>query len=98
MNSVWQEIVAWGGIKEMNDNFIISSCEGIIEEIFINSHSQIYEWEKLFLIRKKDGEHETIMVGFGGKVSSIEVEKGDKVIKGMVLALVKEELLASGNE
>lgn len=82
----------------MNDNFIISSCDGIIEEIFINNHSPIYEREKLFVIRKMDGALETITVGFGGKVSSIEVEKGNQVIKGMVLALVKEELLASGNE
>jgi len=82
----------------MNDNLIVSSCDGVIEIIFIDHHSRINEWEKLFAIRKKDGELETITVGFGGKVSSIEVEKGDQVIKGMVLAQVKEELFASGSE
>ncbi len=64
----------------------------------IDPNSCIYEWERLFTIRKTDGELETIRVGFGGRVSSLEVEKGDQVIKGMVLALIKEELLASGSD
>lgn len=69
-----------------------------MEEVLIDPNSFIYEWEKLFTIRKTNGELETIRVGFGGRVSSLEVETGDQVIKGMVLALIKEELLASGTD
>lgn len=69
-----------------------------MEEVLIDPNSFIYEWEKLFTIRKTNGELETICVGFGGRVSSLEVETGDQVIKGMVLALIKEELLASGTD
>ena len=35
---------------------IYSSYEGKVEEIFINESSCIYEWEKLLMIRKNDGE------------------------------------------
>lgn len=66
-----------------------------MEEVLIDPNTCIYEWEKLFIIRKINGELETIRVGFGGRVSSLEVEAGDQVIKGMVLALIKEEVLAS---
>lgn len=35
---------------------IYSSYEGKVEEIFINESSYVYEWEKLLMIRKNDGE------------------------------------------
>ncbi|MBU8879989.1 hypothetical protein BGM26_13470 [Bacillus sp. FJAT-29790] len=82
----------------MNHEFIISSCYGIIEDISIDIHSRIYEWEKLFTIRTVHGSLETVSVGFSGKVHSLEVQKGDRVIPGMVLAFIKEDLIVSGSD
>ena len=45
---------------------IYSSCKGKVEEIFINESSYVYEWEKLMMIRKHDGELEKIGVGSVG--------------------------------
>lgn len=35
---------------------ICSSHEGKVEEIFVNESSYVYEWEKLMMIRKNNGE------------------------------------------
>ncbi len=37
---------------------ICSSYEGKVEEIFVNESSYVYEWEKLMMIRKNNGELE----------------------------------------
>ncbi|MGM0923971.1 MAG: hypothetical protein ACQEWW_22645 [Bacillota bacterium] len=78
--------------------FIISSCYGTVEEVSINNQSRIYEWENLFTIKTIHGERETIRVGISGEVHSLEVQIGDKVIPGMVLAFVKEDAVASGSD
>jgi len=80
----------------VNHEFIVSLYDGIVEEVSIAIHSRIYEWEKLFKIRTVNGNLETIRVGISGKVQSLEVQKGDRVIPGMVLAYIKEDLIASG--
>ena len=82
----------------MNPEFVISSYYGIIEEVSINIHSRIYEWDPLFKIKTESGKIETIRVGISGKVHSLEVQKGDRVIPGMVLAFIKEDLIASGSD
>ena len=40
-----------------------SSYEGKVEEIFINESSYVYEWEKLLMIRKNDGELKKLQSG-----------------------------------
>ena len=82
----------------MNQEFVISSYYGTIEEISIDIHSRIYEWDPLFKIKTENGNIETIRMGISGKVLSLEVQKGDRVIPGMVLAFVKEDLIASGSD
>jgi acetyl/propionyl-CoA carboxylase alpha subunit len=77
---------------------ITSPCYGVIKNISIEKHSRIYEWEPLFLIQTRSGEIETIKVGLSGKVQSLEVQKGDKVIPGMVLAYVKEDTMVTGSD
>lgn len=82
----------------MNPEFVISTCYGTIEEVAIDIHSRIYEWDPLFIIRTESGMIETIRVGISGKIQSLEVQKGDRVIPGMVLAFIKEDLIASGSD
>ncbi len=82
----------------VNHEYIISSCYGTVEEISIDIESRIYEWEQLFQIKTVNGNMETIRVGISGKVQSLEVQKGDRVIPGMVLAYIKEDLIASGSD
>ncbi|KKI89812.1 hypothetical protein WQ54_24100 [Bacillus sp. SA1-12] len=81
-----------------NNEFITSSCYGIVEEVSIDDDSRIYEWENLFTIKTGDGKLETIRVGLSGKVLSLEVQKGDRVIPGMVLAYIQEDLIGSGSD
>lgn len=82
----------------MNGEPIISPCFGTVEEILIDSTSRIYEWEKLFKIRAADGKLNTVSIGLSGEMHSVEVEIGDNVIPGMVLAVVKEDLIATGSD
>lgn len=82
----------------MNHEFIMSSCDGVVVGISIEPLSRIYEWEKLFTIKKDDGEIETIRVGISGKVESLEVQVGDRVVPGMVLAFIKEDFFATATE
>lgn len=82
----------------MNKEPIVSTCMGTVEEVLINPTCRIYEWEHLFKIRAADGELEIVSMGLSGEIHSIEVERGDKVIPGMVLAVVKEDLIATGSD
>ena len=80
-----------GDYNMISHEFIMSSCYGIIEDILIQIHSQICEGEPLFKIRNREGNIETVRVELSGKIHSLEVQKGDRVIPGMVLAFVKED-------
>ncbi len=82
----------------LNPEFVISSYYGTIEEVSIDIHSRIDEWEPLFKIKTENGNIETIRVGISGKIQSLEVQKGDRVIPGMVLAFIKEDLIASASD
>lgn len=42
---------------------IYSPCYGKVKNILENESSHIYEWEKLFLIREKNGSVKEIRVG-----------------------------------
>ncbi|MGI8387155.1 hypothetical protein [Robertmurraya sp. P23] len=80
----------------MNHEFVVSTVSGKVEEVAIEVHSRIYEWEKLFTIRTENGHLETVSVGLSGEVISIEVNTGDCIIPGMVLAFIKDDLIPTG--
>jgi pyruvate carboxylase len=77
---------------------VMSSCYGIIQEVPIENHKRIYEWETLFKIKTDKGNIETVSIGVSGEIHSLEVQKGDKVFPGMVLAFIKADLIASGSD
>ncbi|MCM3603493.1 hypothetical protein M3175_22630 [Robertmurraya korlensis] len=82
----------------MNHDFVVSAVSGKVEEVAIEVHSRIYEWEKLFTIRMENGHLETVSVGLSGEVVSIEVKTGDCIIPGMVLAFIKDDLIPTGSD
>ncbi|MEK4710377.1 hypothetical protein [Bacillus sp. FSL R10-2780] len=77
---------------------IYSSCTGIVEEICINESSYVYEWEKLMMIRKNDGEIEKIAVGISGNIRLVNVEVGQKIDADTLLVKLEDDLLITGCE
>ncbi|CAG9611603.1 hypothetical protein BACCIP111899_00775 [Bacillus rhizoplanae] len=77
---------------------VTSPCYGTVEKVSIDKDSRIYEWEPLFAIKDMNGQLEVIKMGCSGEVQSLEVEAGDKVIPGMVLAYIQEDILMSGSD
>ncbi|WP_042354249.1 hypothetical protein [Bacillus rubiinfantis] len=77
---------------------LLSPCFGKVESITFADAERIYEWEPLFTIRREDGSMEVVQAALSGKIESIEVQLGDIVIPGMVLAYVKEDLFVTGSD
>ena len=77
---------------------IYSSCTGIVEEIFINESSYVYEWEKLMMIRKNNGELEKIGVGISGNIRLVNVEVGQNIDADTLLVKIEDDLLITGCE
>lgn len=77
---------------------LLSPCYGKIVTIPIKDADRIYEWEPLFTIRREDGSYEIVQTSLSGRIESIEVQEGDTVIPGMVLAYVKEDLFVTGSD
>ncbi|KZD36626.1 MULTISPECIES: hypothetical protein [Bacillus cereus group] len=77
---------------------IYSSCKGKVEEICINESSYVYEWEKLMMIRKNDGEIEKIAVGISGNIRLVNVEVGQNIDADTLLVKLEDDLLITGCE
>ncbi|WML40979.1 hypothetical protein RCG19_04775 [Neobacillus sp. OS1-2] len=77
---------------------VLSPCYGQVERISVKSESRFYEWESLFAIKTLDGKLEQIQTNVSGEVESLEVQEGDDVIPGMVLAYIKEDLFVTGSD
>ncbi|MGJ7922296.1 hypothetical protein [Neobacillus sp. LXY-4] len=82
----------------MEFGVVLSPCYGRIEKVAINRESRIYEWETLFQIKGINGRVQPIQTGMSGEVQSLEVKEGDRVIPGMVLAYIKEDLFVTGSD
>lgn len=77
---------------------VISPCYGTVEKVSIKNENRIYEWEPLFQIKTEDGKVEMIQTGLSGEIESLEVQEGDNVIPGMVLAFIKEDAFVTGSD
>lgn len=77
---------------------VLSPVYGKVEKVSIKSKSRIYEWETLFLIKTEEGKVEMIQTSVSGEIESLEVQEGDNVIPGMVLAYIKEDLFVTGSD
>lgn len=85
-------------LEGMDFDVVLSPVYGKIEKVSIKRESRIYEWEPLFTIKTAEGIVETIQTGISGEIHSLEVQEGDQVIPGMVLAYVKEDLFVTGSD
>ncbi|AAS39557.1 conserved hypothetical protein [Bacillus cereus ATCC 10987] len=77
---------------------ICSSYEGKVEEIFVNESSYVYEWEKLMMIRKNNGELEKVAVGISGNIRLVNVVVGQQIHTGTLLVRLEDDLLITGCE
>ncbi|MFF3024197.1 hypothetical protein ACFVRR_16345 [Gottfriedia sp. NPDC057948] len=77
---------------------IVSDYHGTVEGTAIQKDSRIYEWEPLFFIKTTDGFTKVIHQGISGEIVSLEVSIGDKIVPGMVLAYVKEDLFVTASD
>lgn len=77
---------------------IYSSYEGKVEEIFVNESSYVYEWEKLMMIRKTNGELEKVSVGISGNIRLVNVVVGQQINTDTLLVKLEDDLLITGCE
>ena len=77
---------------------VYSSYEVKIEEIFVNESSYVYEWEKLMMVRKNNGELEKVAVGISGNIRLVNVEVGQKINTDTLLVKLEDDLLITGCE
>ncbi|MGX5678333.1 hypothetical protein [Bacillus toyonensis] len=77
---------------------VYSSYEGKVEEIFVNESSYVYEWEKLMMVRKNNGELEKVAVGISGNIRLVNVEVGQKINTDTLLVKLEDDLLITGCE
>ncbi|EKN69372.1 hypothetical protein BABA_09941 [Neobacillus bataviensis LMG 21833] len=76
---------------------VLSPCYGKVERISVKRESRFCELESLFVLKTRDGKQEFIQSSVSGEVESLEVQEGDDVIPGMVLAYVKEDMFITGS-
>ncbi len=69
-----------------------------VEEIFVNESSYVYEWEKLMMIRKNNGELEKVAVGISGNIRLVNVVVGQQIHTGTLLVRLEDDLLITGCE
>ncbi|PIE93482.1 hypothetical protein CO726_20830 [Bacillus fungorum] len=77
---------------------VYSSYEGKVEEIFVNETSYVYEWEKLMMIRKNNGELEKVAVGISGNIRLVNVFVGQQINTDTLLVKLEDDLLITGCE
>ncbi|PGK34405.1 hypothetical protein CN907_23025 [Bacillus anthracis] len=77
---------------------VYSSYEGKVEEIFVNESSYVYEWEKLMMIRKNNGELEKVAVGISGNIRLVNVFVGQQINTDTLLVKLEDDLLITGCE
>lgn len=81
-----------------HNEMIISPYHGVVRRIYIRENVKVDQWEPLFAIETTGGNFRQIRVGLSGMIDSLEVETGDKVVPGMVLAYLSEDLAALGGD
>ncbi|KOS30379.1 hypothetical protein ADK18_02855 [Bacillus anthracis] len=77
---------------------ICSPYEGKVEEIFVKETSYVYEWEKLMMIRKNNGELEKVAVGISGNIRLVNVVVGQQIHTDTLLVRLEDDLLITGCE
>lgn len=69
---------------------VVTPFAGRIKQVRVGLGEKTNVGEAIFTISASEGQYD-ILSPVTGKAYSIEVEEGDEVIQGMILATVKEE-------
>ncbi|SHS10462.1 Uncharacterised protein [Mycobacteroides abscessus subsp. abscessus] len=77
---------------------IYSSCSGKVEKVLTGENNHVYEWEKLFVIKKNNGTTEEISIGISGHITSLHVKEGEVVNPLTVLATIQDDLIITGSD
>ncbi|MFL6560045.1 MAG: hypothetical protein ACJ8MO_28525 [Bacillus sp. (in: firmicutes)] len=77
---------------------IFSPCSGTVETVLTRENNHVYEWERLFLIKTKNGKIEEISIGVSGYITSLPVKTGQEVNSQTVLATIQDDLLITGSD
>ncbi|WP_270343304.1 hypothetical protein [Bacillus mobilis] len=77
---------------------VYSSYEGKVEEVFVKESSYVYEWEKLMMIRKNNGELEKVAIGISGNIRLVNVVVGQQINTDTLLVKLEDDLLITGCE
>jgi biotin carboxyl carrier protein len=77
---------------------IYSPCSGRIDKVLTGESNHVYEWEKLFVIKKNNGSTEEISVGISGHITSLHVKEGEVVKPLTVLATIQDDLIITGSD
>jgi len=72
---------------------VLCPYQGWVEKITAYNKQRIFEYESLFVIKTDVGTTEVIHTSISGEIESLEVEEGDEVIPGMVLAYLKGDII-----
>ncbi|MDT8861862.1 hypothetical protein N0O92_16740 [Alkalihalobacillus sp. MEB130] len=75
---------------------IASMSAGTIDRVFVSEGDYVYEWEPLFQLKTNEGVLKKVEMGVGGKIISLHVKPGDRVIHDMTLAILREDDQPSG--
>ncbi|RBW67266.1 biotin/lipoyl-containing protein [Bacillus taeanensis] len=76
---------------------LYSPCHGKVEEVYVKLGAYVYEWEKLFVIRTTE-QIEEVSIGISGKISKLNIQKGDIVNPDMILAELEDDFVISGSD
>lgn len=77
---------------------VYSPCSGTIEKVLTGESNHVYEWEKLFVIKKNNGSKEEICIGISGHITSLYVKEGEVVNPLTVLATIQDDLIITGSD
>ncbi|ALX48543.1 biotin/lipoyl-binding protein [Lentibacillus amyloliquefaciens] len=74
------------------EHIVTAPLKGSVESIKIESGEKVREQQLLVMIRAERGNVKQVLTGTSGKVETLTVKVGDKVVHGDVLFFIKEDL------
>ncbi|MGC4379169.1 hypothetical protein WD019_19955 [Fictibacillus sp. Mic-4] len=75
---------------------VYSPYHGTVEKVLTMKANRVYEWERLFLIKTKNGLVEEVSVGISGHIISVDVKQGENVTPDTVLAKIEDDFTITG--
>lgn len=77
---------------------IYSPYKGIIKTVLIKQNDLVYEWEKLMFIEDENGVSLPVQLSYSGYIEKINVSSGERVNKGTIIGILKEDTHPCGSD